>query len=138
MIHDGRIEGSYSTEHQCSSRGLCSPSFHSASPAALAAAIASADVGTRTCPLEPTEWVGGQLTAPPVSAVDRAWREVRTIDVGALDKEVANVSSLNRNQVGAFIVFAAGTLASLVTQMSSAFAASKIFFARACSSDVSV
>jgi hypothetical protein len=41
--------------------------------AALAAALVSADRGAKTCLLEPTEWVGGQLTATGVPAIDQAW-----------------------------------------------------------------
>lgn len=60
--------------------------------AALAAAIASADVGARTCLVEPTEWVGGQLTASGVSAIDWAWHKVGSLDVGAAAKARANVT----------------------------------------------
>lgn len=62
------------------------------STAAIAAAVASADVGAKTCLLEPTEWVGGQLTASAVSAIDWAWHKVGTLDVGAADKAQANVT----------------------------------------------
>ena len=43
------------------------------STAAFAAAIASAGGGARTALLEPTDWVGGQLTSSGVPAVDEAW-----------------------------------------------------------------
>lgn len=62
------------------------------STAALAAAIASADVGAKTCLLEPTEWVGGQMTASGVSAIDWAWHKVGSLDVGAADKARENVT----------------------------------------------
>jgi len=62
------------------------------STAALAASIASADVGAKTCLLEPTEWVGGQMTASAVSAIDWAWHKVGTLDVGAADKARENVT----------------------------------------------
>jgi hypothetical protein len=62
------------------------------STAALAASLASADVGAKTCLLEPTEWVGGQMTASAVSAIDWAWHKVGTLDVGAADKASENVT----------------------------------------------
>jgi hypothetical protein len=60
--------------------------------AAVAAAIASADVGAKTCLVEPTEWVGGQLTASGVSAIDWAWHKVGSLDVGAAAKARVNVT----------------------------------------------
>ncbi|MFO0740142.1 MAG: FAD-dependent oxidoreductase [Labilithrix sp.] len=60
--------------------------------AAIAAAVAAADSGARTCLVEPTEWVGGQLTASGVSAVDWAWHKVGSLDVGAAAKARANVT----------------------------------------------
>ena len=62
------------------------------STAAVAAAVASADVGAKTCLVEPTEWIGGQLTASGVSAVDWAWHKVGTLDVGAATKARENVT----------------------------------------------
>ena len=44
--------------------------------AAFAAAVASAESGARTALIEPTDWVGGQLTASAVPAVDEAWHKV--------------------------------------------------------------
>jgi hypothetical protein len=41
--------------------------------AAFAAAVSSAAEGVQTCLIEPTDWVGGQLTASGVSAIDFAW-----------------------------------------------------------------
>ena len=43
------------------------------STAAFAAAIAAAESGARTALIEPTDWVGGQLTSSGVPAVDEAW-----------------------------------------------------------------
>lgn len=44
--------------------------------AAFAAAIASAESGARTALIEPTDWVGGQLTASGVPAIDEAWHRI--------------------------------------------------------------
>lgn len=60
--------------------------------AAVAAAVAAADSGAKTCLVEPTEWVGGQLTASAVSAIDWAWHRVGSLDVGAAGKARANVT----------------------------------------------
>src|SRR5688500_14074008 len=60
--------------------------------AAVAAAVAAADVGAKACLIEPTEWIGGQLTASGVSAIDWAWHKIGSYDVGAIDKHPANVT----------------------------------------------
>ncbi len=62
------------------------------STAAFAAAIAAADTGARTALLEPTDWVGGQLTSSGVPAVDEAWHKVTDPKTG----EVVNVSAIAR------------------------------------------
>jgi hypothetical protein len=41
--------------------------------AAFAAAVASAESGAKTCLIEPTDWVGGQITSSGVPAIDEAW-----------------------------------------------------------------
>ncbi|QDT68560.1 tricarballylate dehydrogenase [Planctomycetes bacterium MalM25] len=46
------------------------------STAALAAAFSAADEGARVALLEPTDWIGGQLTASGVPAVDEAWHKI--------------------------------------------------------------
>ncbi|APW62320.1 FAD-dependent oxidoreductase [Paludisphaera borealis] len=51
--------------------------------AAFAAAVAAAESGARTCLIEPTDWVGGQLTASAVSAIDEAWHKVKDKKTGA-------------------------------------------------------
>eukprot|EP00035_Acanthoeca_spectabilis_P033268 m.22716 g.22716 ORF g.22716 m.22716 type:complete len:852 (+) comp5851_c0_seq1:51-2606(+) len=48
----------------------CSVVIAGGSTAALAAAIASAKEGVRTCLLEPTDWPGGQMTSAGVPAID--------------------------------------------------------------------
>ena len=53
------------------------------STAAFAAAIASAKSGAKTALLEPTDWVGGQLTASAVPAIDEAWHKISDPDSGA-------------------------------------------------------
>jgi len=63
------------------------------STAALAAALTSAREGAQTCLLEPVDWVGGQLTASGVPAIDFAWHRVDELDVGAIGKDPANLPS---------------------------------------------
>ena len=62
--------------------------------AAFAAAVSSAESGARTALIEPTDWVGGQLTASAVSAVDEAWHKVPN----AKTKEPYNVSAVARRR----------------------------------------
>ncbi len=60
--------------------------------AAFAAAVASSESGARTALIEPTDWVGGQLTASAVPAVDEAWHKV----TDPKTREVYNVSAIAR------------------------------------------
>jgi len=62
--------------------------------AAFAAAVASAESGARTALIEPTDWVGGQLTASAVPAVDEAWHKV----TDPTTREVYNVSAIARRR----------------------------------------
>ena len=69
------------------------------STAAFAAAIASAAGGAQTALLEPTDWVGGQLTSSGVPAVDEAWHKIRdpksgepVLDVAAIARDPANMT----------------------------------------------
>lgn len=71
------------------------------STAALAAAVAAAQSGARTALLEPTDWVGGQLTSSGVPAVDEAWHTVKgpddssdadDVDVAAIARFPANIT----------------------------------------------
>lgn len=64
------------------------------STAAFAAAIASAESGARTALLEPTDWVGGQLTSSGVPAVDEAWH---TIKAKAPDTQSYSVAKVARD-----------------------------------------
>ncbi len=61
------------------------------STAALAAALTAAREGADTCLLEPTDWIGGQITAGGVPAIDFAWHRVGGLDVGAIAKARANL-----------------------------------------------
>jgi len=64
------------------------------STAAFAAAIASARSGARTALLEPTNWVGGQLTASGVPAIDEAWHTIRD---PKSKRELLNVAEIARH-----------------------------------------
>jgi hypothetical protein len=64
------------------------------STAAFAAAVASAESGARTALIEPTDWVGGQITSSGVPAIDEAWHKVTDAKTGA----VLNVSAIARDR----------------------------------------
>lgn len=64
------------------------------STAAFAAAIAAAESGARTALIEPTNWVGGQLTSSGVPAIDEAWH---TILDPKTKKERLNVAEIARD-----------------------------------------
>ncbi|HMP08430.1 MAG TPA: FAD-dependent oxidoreductase, partial [Lacipirellulaceae bacterium] len=66
------------------------------STAAFAAAIAAAESGARTALIEPTDWVGGQLTSSGVPAIDEAWHTIRD-DAGEPVLNVARVARDPRN-----------------------------------------
>jgi FAD dependent oxidoreductase len=51
----------------------CEVIINGGSMSALFAGIGAAKEGANTCLLEPTDWVGGQLTASGVSAIDWQW-----------------------------------------------------------------
>lgn len=75
----------------------CAVVIAGGSTAALAAALASAEEGAKTCLLEPTDWAGGQLTSSGVSAIDFAWHKSAPqggVDVGALSRNPANQPKL--------------------------------------------
>ena len=52
---------------------VCDVLIAGGSTASLAAALASARHGADTCLTDPTDWLGGQLTASAVSAIDFGW-----------------------------------------------------------------
>ncbi|WP_435022131.1 FAD-dependent oxidoreductase [Tundrisphaera sp. TA3] len=62
--------------------------------AAFAAALASADSGARTALIEPTDWVGGQITASAVPAIDEAWHKITDPKM----KKVLNVATIARDR----------------------------------------
>ena len=69
------------------------------STAAFAAAVAAASSGARTALLEPTDWVGGQLTSSGVPAVDEAWHSIKDketlkplIDVAKWARDPRNIT----------------------------------------------
>ena len=66
------------------------------STAALAAAFAAADEGASVALLEPTDWIGGQLTASGVPAVDEAWHKITAPD-GEVLLDVSRVARDPRN-----------------------------------------
>jgi len=76
------------------------------STAALAAAVASARSGARTALLEPTDWIGGQITSSGVPAIDEAWHSVNDdktgellINVSAVARDPRNMSPLFRDML---------------------------------------
>ena len=62
------------------------------STAAMVAAFTSAETGTETVLIEPTNWVGGQFTASGVPAVDEAWHRIVDPDSGKVLLEVAKIA----------------------------------------------
>jgi hypothetical protein len=70
--------------------------------AALAAAVASAELGARTCLLEPTDWIGGQLTATGVPAVDEAWHRIVDPTTGKVVLDVAAIARSRENMTPTF------------------------------------
>jgi hypothetical protein len=67
---------------------------------ALGAILSASNiVNTRVCLLEPTDWVGGQLTSELLSAPDFAWHTIKdkdnfTLNVGSIDQQKNNHSPL--------------------------------------------
>jgi FAD dependent oxidoreductase len=64
------------------------------STAALAAAFSAADLGARTALIEPTDWIGGQLTSSGVPAIDECWHKVHD---SASGKELFSAAALARD-----------------------------------------
>lgn len=67
------------------------------STAAFAAAIAAAESGARTALLEPTDWVGGQITSSGVPAIDEAWHTIRDPNTKRELLSVANIARTPAN-----------------------------------------
>ena len=73
------------------------------STAAFAAAIASAKSGARTALLEPTDWVGGQLTSSAVPAIDEAWHKISDAESGEVLLNVSQWARDPRNITPSFL-----------------------------------
>lgn len=73
------------------------------STAAFAAAIAAAESGARTALIEPTDWVGGQLTSSGVPAVDEAWHSIKPADPAGQPYSVSKVARLPANITPSFL-----------------------------------
>ncbi len=72
------------------------------STAAFATAIAAAEEGARTCLIEPTDWVGGQLTSSGVPAVDEAWHTIVDPKTKQVVIDVAKVARARENMTPSF------------------------------------
>jgi hypothetical protein len=73
------------------------------STAAFAAAIAAAESGARTALIEPTDWVGGQLTSSGVPAVDEAWHSIKPADSAGEPYSVSKVARMPENMTPGFL-----------------------------------
>ena len=71
------------------------------STAAFAAAIAAAESGASTALIEPTDWVGGQLTSSGVPAIDEAWHSIKQPEGPAYS--VSKVARLPANMTPRFL-----------------------------------
>lgn len=72
------------------------------STAAFAAALSSAESGAKTALIEPTDWVGGQLTSSGVPAIDEAWHSVKQLD-GKPSYSVSKVARMPVNMTPRFL-----------------------------------
>ncbi len=72
------------------------------STAALAAAFAAAEEGVRVVLIEPTDWIGGQLTSSGVPAVDEAWHKIKDPHNGRVLVDVSAIARDPRNMTPAF------------------------------------
>ncbi|TWU23654.1 FAD-dependent oxidoreductase [Bythopirellula polymerisocia] len=72
------------------------------STAAFAAALASANSGAKTALLEPTDWIGGQLTSSGVPAVDEAWHTILDVETKEPLLNVAKIARDPRNITPSF------------------------------------
>ncbi len=80
------------------------------STAAFAAALAAAESGARTALIEPTDWVGGQLTSSGVPAVDEAWHSIqpKPADAGTKPYSVSKVARTPANITPSFLALMQG------------------------------
>lgn len=72
------------------------------STAALAAAFAAAEEGVSVALLEPTDWIGGQLTASGVPAIDEAWHKIKDPQTDEIVLDVSRIARDPRNMTPAF------------------------------------
>jgi len=72
------------------------------STAAFAAALSAAEAGAKTALIEPTDWVGGQLTSSGVPAIDEAWHSIKQAD-GKSPYSVSKVARLPANMTPRFL-----------------------------------
>ncbi len=75
------------------------------STAAFAAAIGAAQQGATVALIEPTDWVGGQITSSGVPAIDEAWHKLAgnkggaAMDVAKIARTPANMPPLLRDML---------------------------------------
>ncbi len=72
------------------------------STAGLATALAAAEEGAEVVLLEPTDWVGGQLTSSGVPAVDEAWHVISEKNSDRIALRVKDIARDPRNMTPAF------------------------------------
>lgn len=72
------------------------------STAAFAAAVAAAESGARTCLIEPTDWIGGQITSSAVPAIDEAWHKITDKATGTVLLDVAKIARSRENMTPNF------------------------------------
>lgn len=70
--------------------------------AGFAAAVSAAATGSRVCLIEPTDWVGGQLTASGVPAVDEAWHRIVDPATKRVVVDVATIARRRENMTPSF------------------------------------
>ena len=66
---------------------VCEVIVNGGSFAAFGAALASADEGARTCLVEPTDWLGGQMTNQGVSALDFPYQKIDGLDLSKITRQ---------------------------------------------------
>ncbi|MEM7313026.1 MAG: FAD-dependent oxidoreductase, partial [Planctomycetota bacterium] len=72
------------------------------STAALATAFTAAEEGAHVVLIEPTDWIGGQLTSSGVPAVDEAWHQIKPGDSADYAISVRDIARDPRNVTPAF------------------------------------
>ena len=69
----------------------CEVIINGGSLAALGAALASADEGAATCLIEPTDWVGGQMTNQGVSALDFPYQKIGGLNLSKISQQEQHI-----------------------------------------------